>query len=159
MFIRSLNIDTFLFHKYDLFKEACTMSDLEPRLTTGRICKKSPPKQVVILPKEFVFPKISLKLRSAASKACLWVIGASSQIINFVLFNNSLKFEFFLILQTAISSNLMGILRRECAVRPPTNKSAAIPEEAYLDFKKVKFLGELSYYIFIMEILAFTNSS
>ncbi|RIA83529.1 hypothetical protein C1645_833693 [Glomus cerebriforme] len=34
------------------------------------------------------------------------------------------------ILQVEVSFNLIGILKRECAVLPPSIRSAAIPEEA-----------------------------
>lgn len=56
---------------------------------TGKICQKSPPNRTGIPPNgNASLSQTSLKVRSTASRANLWVMGASSQTISHVFDNN-----------------------------------------------------------------------
>ena len=73
---------------------------------------------------------MSLNVLSSASKACLCVIGASSQIIRSVFSISSASIVPGLMLQSLSSLSFKGILKRECAVLPLGNNNATITEEA-----------------------------
>jgi len=65
---------------------ARTIAALLPRGTTGKICAKSPPKMIGILPKTALSDvfRISFKVRLTTSKQYLCCIGPSCQMINAV---------------------------------------------------------------------------
>src|SRR5215216_7834354 len=73
---------------------------------------------------------MSRNVRSRASNANLWIIGASSQIKSLDELINRASLLFFEMLHVEDSFSLRGILNRLCAVLPPFIKSAAIPEDA-----------------------------
>ncbi|KAK9740195.1 hypothetical protein RND81_03G018200, partial [Saponaria officinalis] len=73
----------------------------------------------------------SLRLLSRASKQCLCIIGASSQIISFVLINSSVSSVLgFIPGHVEFSVTLIGMPNLEWAVLPPGSKIAAIPLDA-----------------------------
>ncbi|KAK9691916.1 hypothetical protein RND81_09G228600 [Saponaria officinalis] len=100
--------------------DAYTMSCLPPFGTTCNICHKSPSKTTTFPPNGFSGSpvdenrKISLRLLSKASKQCRLTIGASSQMISFVLINSSAKSVPGLIpVQVEFSSTFIGMLNLE----------------------------------------------
>lgn len=56
-------------------------------------------------------------------------MGASSQIISLVILMSFARSQFFVILQIETGPISMGIQNRECAILPPGNNVAAMPEE------------------------------
>ena len=119
--------------KCEFCKLAVTVAAQLPLGTTGKICSKSPPKMIGILPKYpalFAISQISFRVRFTASKQYLCCIGTSSQMIKLVCLINSAKCVPWAILHIEVSVTAKGILNRECAVRPPSNYSAAMPEDA-----------------------------
>ncbi|PKB99246.1 hypothetical protein RhiirA5_300345, partial [Rhizophagus irregularis] len=98
--------------------------------TTGKICLKSPPITKIMPPNGLSTSVISLNVLSTASKVNLCAIGASSQMINFVILINLANSDCLLIFNVEFSNNLIGILNLECAVLPPFSNNAAIPDEA-----------------------------
>ena len=105
---------------------------LVPPGITGKICLKSPPKTITLPPNGISFalglvvPITSLKDRSKASKQCLCIIGASSHIIKLVLINKAARSVPAVIEQKESSLRLIGIPKREWAVRPPVRSKEAI---------------------------------
>jgi hypothetical protein len=73
---------------------------------------------------------ISCKDLSKASKQYLCIMGASSQMIAVVLLMSFARLVFLPILQKERGSITKGIPNLECAVLPPGNSVAAIPDEA-----------------------------
>ena len=67
---------------------------------------------------------------SRASKQCLCIIGASSQIINLVLIIKCAKGVPYFKLHVESLVIFSGITNLECVVRPPGNKRDAIPLDA-----------------------------
>ena len=122
--------------RYELLMQAWTVSCLSPFRITGKICLKSPPSTVVIPPNGFkehsslIVFIISRRDLSTASKQFLFAIGASSQIIKDVCIINSASCVPFFIAHVVSSVGFRGMLNLECAVRPPGNRRAAIPEVA-----------------------------
>ena len=78
---------------------ANTIPCLVPFSTTGNICLRSPPDTITLPSKGrcklslSTYLIISLKLLSSASKQYLCIIGASSQMISFVLIRDTTKFH------------------------------------------------------------------
>lgn len=117
-------------HNFDLRREALMICCRDPRCTTGRVCLKSPPNRTVIPPKGRLLRLMSWSVRSMASISCLCCIGASSQMIMLAARKRpsiffSLSFE-----HVEFSCAEIGILKQECAVRPPSRRREAIPEDA-----------------------------
>ncbi|CAA0837911.1 Unknown protein [Striga hermonthica] len=75
-------------------------------------------------------PQTSLSARSSASMASLLAIGASSQTISTLSRIKDPKLLCLLILQDLTFDKSIGILNLECAVLPPGNMDAAIPDVA-----------------------------
>ena len=75
-------------------------------------------------------PRMSRMLRSKDSKQCRWVIGASSHMIKELCAIKSARKVPLLILHTDVSSITIGILNRECALRPLGSNREATPDEA-----------------------------
>src|ERR1700761_1868274 len=61
-------------------KAALRVSEGELNGTTGRVCKKSPPRTAVTPPNKAVFSRMSCKVRSTASNARRFCIEHSSHI-------------------------------------------------------------------------------
>lgn len=76
-------------------------------------------------------PRMSRKVRSSASKAFLWAIVHSSQIIILQLLSSFPSPKFLVILHIGESEDARsnGNLRAEWAVLPPGKSVAAIPED------------------------------
>ncbi len=112
------------------------MSSRPPLGTTGKICRKSPPRTTVFPPKIFSVAYASSncikshRVRSTASKARRCVIGASSQMIKSALRTNSATFICCVMLQVDSSCKSIGILNLEWAILPPKSNKDAIPDEA-----------------------------
>jgi len=104
---------------YDAFIVAWTMSEWLPFGTIGQICRKSPPKTIIFPPKGTLFCMMSLRLLSSALNANLWHIGASSQTISFVTFNNSANSLPWWILHVEFCVAGTGIANLECVIWPP----------------------------------------
>ncbi|RID49589.1 hypothetical protein BRARA_H00379 [Brassica rapa] len=73
---------------------------------------------------------MSFNFLSSASKACLCVIGASSQIIRSIFSIGSANIVPGLMVQSLSSESFKGILKRECVVLPLGSSNAYIIEEA-----------------------------
>src|SRR2546421_11741519 len=75
---------------------------------------------------------ISRNVLSTASNIYLCAIAASSQIINLQFLIKFAKADWLLafILHVEVSLISNGILNLECAVLPPSNNNAAIPDDA-----------------------------
>ena len=86
---------------------------------TGRVCKKSPPKMVVIPPKISSQLRRSRNVRSTALNANLCWAEHSSQIRREALCRTFASAEFFGMEQMQSSMMSKGILNVECAVFPP----------------------------------------
>src|ERR1700759_1056421 len=119
-----------IFQSEEQQRDAATISAREPFIITGRICWKSPPNTTVMPPKGFLDLLTSWNSLSTASKICLCCIMASSHMTQIVILRRSACKEFMEILQVLDSEMLSGILKRECAVRPPERRTAAIPDDA-----------------------------
>ena len=103
-----------------------------PFLTTGKICRKSPQSSVGISPKGASMDRMSRSVRSIASKAQRWVIGASSMMIALqskMILASTVPFLMLHIGSSCLCAS-RGILNLECRVRPPDSSVAAIPLEA-----------------------------
>jgi hypothetical protein len=102
----------------------------------GQVCDdywKSPPKTTTLPPNgEYGRYMMSRQVRSIASTQCQCYAEASSQTINFVSQSNLA--ELFYTSTEHIKSLLMAIriLKTECEVHPPSNRRAAMREEATL---------------------------
>ena len=97
----------------------------------GSVCQKSPQKQTTMPPNNLSgCPLMSWNIQSTACMQNLCCIGASSQNSSSVSLIRSPRCVPFRTLQTVIASMLMGILKREWAVWPPSSKVAAMPEDA-----------------------------
>ncbi len=103
----------------------------EPLDTTRSHCQKSPPKITTLPPKgESGRRTMSRKIRSTALAQCRCCAGASSQLINFASRSSSAESLYTGIEHIESLPRSIGILKTECAVRPPSNRRAAMPEEA-----------------------------
>ncbi len=104
--------------------------------TTGKICRKSPPRTMVFPPKIFSIACASSnciksrRVRSIASKAQRCIIGASSQMIISTLRTNSTTFIYCVMLQVDSSCRSIGILNLEWAALLPKNSKDVILDEA-----------------------------
>jgi len=74
--------------------------------------------------------KISFSVRSNASKRYLFVIGVSSQIMAASTLISFARSFCFFIWQMEFRCTSKGKLNRDCAVLPPDNNVAAIPDNA-----------------------------
>ncbi len=112
------------------------MSSRPPLGTTGKICRKSPPRTMVFPPKIFSVACASSnciksrKVRSIASKVQRCIISASSQMIRSALRTNSATFIYCVMLQVDSLWRSIEILNLEWAVLPPKSNKDAIPNEA-----------------------------
>ena len=100
------------------------------RLSTGGICRKSPPSTVVLPPKgKCRQPMMSRSNSSTALMAAFGAVGASSQIMSCASWRRcALTEENFTLQDTPSKGNGTGNLNSECAVRPPSSKRAAMPD-------------------------------
>ncbi|CAK9229698.1 unnamed protein product [Sphagnum troendelagicum] len=73
---------------------------------------------------------MSHKVRSTTSAQCRCCAGASSQTINFASRSSSAESFCTGIEHIESLPKAIGILKTECAVHPPSNRRAAMPEEA-----------------------------
>ncbi|KAG4930693.1 hypothetical protein GLYMA_17G168700v4 [Glycine max] len=73
---------------------------------------------------------ISLKVLSKVSKQNLCAIGVSSQMIIFVIFNNSASSDPCWMLHVEFCNIGTRMTNLECAVLPPSNSKEVIPLEA-----------------------------
>ena len=110
---------------FERFKVALTICARVPPKITGKIWRKSPPNSVVIHPNVCSICVISRSVWSTVSTTCLCDNGTLSHIIKSVRFNRLARSVFSVILQVDSPDTFKGILNLECAVRPPTNSSAA----------------------------------
>ncbi|KAJ1262076.1 hypothetical protein BS78_09G079700 [Paspalum vaginatum] len=93
---------------------------------------------------------------SRASKHCLLVINASSHIIRSVCVTSSANSVPRFISQIDNSSISIGILNRECAIRPFGSNKEATPDDATV---KTIFLCALRYEIILFHKKCFAGSS
>jgi len=104
--------------------------------TTGKICRKSPPRTMVFPPKIFSVAYASSNcikshmVQSTAPKARRCIIDASSQMIRSALRTNLATFIYCLMLQVDSLCRSIGILNLEWVVLPPRSNKDAIPDEA-----------------------------
>ncbi len=112
------------------------MSSHPPLGTTGKICRKSPPRTTVFPPKIFSVACASsnciksCKVQSTSSKVQLCIINASSQMIRSTLRTNLATFIYCVILQVGSSCRSIKILNLEWTVLPPKSNKDAIHDEA-----------------------------
>ena len=112
------------------------MEERDPFLTTGSICRKSPPRTTGLPPngrsafEGVCSERISRIVLSKASKHQRWVIGASSHIMREDTCISSASMVPLLTLHVLASFTSNGILNLECAVRPLGKSRDATPEEA-----------------------------
>lgn len=124
------------FHRWEPNNEALRISDRDPPSTTGRTCLKSPPNKIGFPPNNrepFLgssVERISRRERSNASKQYLWLMGASSHIINEALVTRPASMVPLPIPQVLLSWMSRGILNLEWAVCPPGRSRDATPQEA-----------------------------
>jgi hypothetical protein len=102
----------------------------KPLDTTSGHCQKSPPKTTTLVRKgESRHCMMSCKIRSTALAQCQCCAGASSQTISFASWNSSTKLLCTGIEHIESLLIVIGILKIECEVRPPSNWKIAMPEE------------------------------
>ena len=107
-----------------------TIFSLDPWGTTGRVCLKSPPNNVVIPPKGCSLLIKSFNEQSTHSTTCWCWEATSYQMIREVCWRSWWCISFFFMLQVLCSWIWMGILNLECDVRPPGRRSEARPVDA-----------------------------
>jgi hypothetical protein len=103
----------------------------KPLDTTSEHCRKSPLKTTILLQKgEFGCCMMSHKVQSTASAQCQCCVGASSQTNNFASRSSLTQSLFIGIKHIESLPMAIGILKTKCEVCPPSNRRAAMPEEA-----------------------------
>lgn len=98
--------------------------------TTGTVCLKSPPKTTILPQKGTSGKHRSLTSKSSDSMFSLLAIEASSQIINVASLISAARLDYLPTLHDMYWPQSVGILKRECVVRPVGILEAAIPEVA-----------------------------
>ncbi|GBP54717.1 ATP-binding cassette sub-family A member 3 [Eumeta japonica] len=119
------------FHEPKLM-QAFNSSAGVPRGTTGNVCLKSPANNIIKPPKMLLFRRRSFSVKLSASSDFLCAIVHSSQTMSLHCINNfpiALDRE-ILHVGVSIVFKLSGNLSAECAVRPPSRRVAAIPDDA-----------------------------
>lgn len=111
-----------LAHKWDLTIHAYIVCALLPCGTIGSAWRKSPPIIITFYPNRASQYRASFNVWSNASKAYLFVMGASSQMIVVVSIIRLAR-SYCLLIEQMDSS-----LNRECAILPPGNSVAAISD-------------------------------
>ena len=102
-----------------------TICALDPPGTTGRIWRKSPENRTCLPLKRKYVPVKSRRVRSTASIQYLWHITISSHMIKSTYFIPSPNVELGEKLHVLSDRIGMGVLNTECAVLPPSSKTAA----------------------------------
>jgi hypothetical protein len=120
-------------HKTKHEKATETSVARKPLDTIGGHCRKSPLKTTTLPPKgEYGCYMMSGKVRSTASAQCQCCAGASSQTISFASRSSSVKSLCIGIEHIESLPKVIGILKTEFEVCPPSNRRATMPEEATL---------------------------
>jgi hypothetical protein len=116
-------------HKIEHEKAAKTIVAREPLDTTSGHCRKSPPKTTTLSPKGKYGRRMMLrKVRSITSAQCRCYLGTSSQTINFASQSSSVELLCTCIEHIESLPRAIKILKTECAICPPSNKRATMPE-------------------------------
>lgn len=111
-----------------LLMQEFMMSNEVPRLTTGKVWRKSPHNTTILPPNAWSFFCVrSLSNLSTVSKAYLWPVVASSHKIRWQLRMRWLCGDVGVIFETEFSFRSSGKPNRVVAVRPPSRRDAAIP--------------------------------
>lgn len=105
-------------HKNDFCKDALTISFGVPRLTTGRIWRKSLEHTTTFPPNGKLFCSNFCIVRSKASNPYLCIIVALSQTIRLACRSSSARCARRLMLHVEVASKLSPNWNVECAVRP-----------------------------------------
>lgn len=109
-------------------KDMCTTCECEQFLTTSKVCKKSPPKTVVILPNSCKESHRSLSIQLTASMAKWCCTEHTSQIISLAVLIKAARLEHFPTAHIESSRMSKGTLKVEWAILPPGSNCAAIPK-------------------------------
>ncbi len=118
-------------HKTERERVAETIAAREPLDTISGHCRKSPPKTTTLPPKgKFGRRMMSRKVWSTASAQCRCCAGASSQTINFASRSSLTELLCTGIEHIESLARAIGILKTECAVRPPSDRRAVMPKKA-----------------------------
>ena len=118
-------------HNSDIGNDCETICARPARGITGATCRKSPQNNMTLPPNGSSLSSKTRSVRSTHSITHRRCIGASSQIISFASFISFNDGCFAVISHVDVSVILIGILNRECAVRPPSKFVAATPELAH----------------------------
>ena len=121
-----------LLHKYEDFKQALISSAGVELGMTGNVCLKSPDNKIKASPNKSEFPLMSLEVLSNASTDFLCAIVYSSHTINLHSCKSFAVPDVFDMLHVGVSvpTKFNGNFSAECAVLPPSNKVAAMQDEA-----------------------------
>ncbi len=117
-------------HKTERERAAKTIATRKPLDTTSEHCRKSPLKTTTLSPKsKFGCCMMLRKVRFTTSAQCRCCVGASSQTISFASRSSSVESLCTAIKHIESLPMVIGILKTECEVRPPSNRRVVMLEE------------------------------